>query len=41
MVKCGGDVVVDWIWKLCNMAFENDVVPEDSRSAEIVLLHKG
>ena len=25
MVKGGGDVVVDWIWKLCNMAFEKDV----------------
>ena len=25
MVKGEGDVVVDWIWKLCNMAFEIDV----------------
>ena len=33
-------MVVDWIWKLCNMAFESDVVPEDLRSAVIVPLHK-
>ena len=35
-----------WWWTglcnmLCNMAFENDVVPEDLRSAMIVPLHKG
>ena len=41
MVKCGGDVVVDWIWMLCNMAFESDVVPEKLRSAVIVPLYKG
>ena len=41
MVKGGGDVVVDCIWKLYNMAFESDVVPEDLRSAVIVPLHKG
>ena len=40
MVKGGGDVVVDWIWKLCNMVFENDAVPEDLRSAVIVTLHR-
>ena len=40
MVKGGGDVVVDWIWKLCNMAFESDVVPEDVRSVVIVSLYK-
>ena len=22
MIKCGGDRVVDWIWRLCNMIFE-------------------
>ena len=38
MVKSGGDVVVDWIWKLCNMAFESDVVPEDLRYDVIVPL---
>ena len=41
MVKGGGDAVVGWIWKLCNMTFESDVVPEDLRSAVIVPLHKG
>ena len=29
MIKDGGDGVVDCIWRLCNMAFENGVVPED------------
>ena len=29
MVKGGGDIVVDWIWRLCNMAFEIGVVPEN------------
>ena len=29
MVKGGGNKVVDWIWRLCNMAFETSVVPED------------
>ena len=32
--------MVDWIWKLCNMAFESDVVPEDLRPPVIVPLHK-
>ena len=41
MVKSGGDVVVDWIWKLCNMTFEGGVVPEGLRSSVIVPLHKG
>ena len=26
MIKIGGDRVVDWIWRLCNMAFENGLV---------------
>ena len=29
MIKDGGDRVVDWIWRLCNMAFESGVAPED------------
>ena len=41
MIKGGGERVVDWIWRLCNMAFESGVVPEDWRSALIVPLHKG
>ena len=39
MVKGGGDLVLGWIWKLCNMAFEGDVLLEDLRSAVIVPLH--
>ena len=27
MIKGGGVRVVDWIWKLCIMAFESGVVP--------------
>ena len=26
MIKGGGDIVVDWIWKLCNMALQKFVV---------------
>ena len=33
--------MVYWILKLCNMAFESGVVPEDWRSAVIVPLYKG
>ena len=40
MIKGGGDRVVDWIWKLCNVTFESDV-PEDCSSAVIVPLYKG
>ena len=40
MIKGGGEKVVDWIWRLCNMAFETGVVPEDWRSAVIVPLYK-
>ena len=41
MVKGGGDMVVDWIWILCNTAFESGVVPEDWTSTVIVPLCKG
>ena len=37
----GRDKVVDWIWRLCDMAFESCIVPEDWRSAVITLLYKG
>ena len=29
IIKGGGDRVVDWIWKLCNITFESGVVPDD------------
>ena len=41
MVKSGGDMVVDWIWSLCNIIFENGAVPEDWKSVVIVALYKG
>ena len=40
IIKGGGNRVVDWIWKLCNMAFESGVVPEEWRYAVIVPLYK-
>ena len=40
MIKGEGDKVVDWIWRLCNMAFESGVVLEDWRSAVIIPLYK-
>ena len=27
MIKGGGDKVVDWVWRQCNVAFERGVVP--------------
>ena len=33
--------VVDWIWRLYNVAFESGVVPENLRSGVIVPLYKG
>ena len=41
MIKGVDDRVVDWIWRLCNMAFESGVVTEDWRSAVIIPLYKG
>ena len=41
MIKGVGNRVVVWIWRLCNIAFESDDVPEDWRSAVIVPLYKG
>ena len=41
MIKGGGERVVDWIWKVCNMAFESGVASEDWRSAVIVPLYRG
>ena len=29
MIKSRGDRVVDWIWSLCDIAFESDVGFED------------
>ena len=40
IIKGEGDMVVDWIWRLCHMAFESGLVPEDWRSAVIVPLYK-
>ena len=33
--------VVDWIWRLCNVAFESGVLSEDWSSAVIVPLYNG
>ena len=41
MIKGGSDSLVDWVRRLCNMAFESGVVPEDWGSAVIVPLYKG
>ena len=41
MIKNGGESVIDWIWKLCNKAFNEGVVPKDCRRAVIVHLYKG
>ena len=40
IIKGGGNMMVDWIWRLCNMAFERDVL-EHWKSAVVVPLYKG
>ena len=40
MIKDGGDRVVDWFWRLCNMAFGIGGVPEDWRYAVIVPMYR-
>ena len=37
IVKGMGELVIEWIWKLCNIGFESGVVPEDGRSMSIPL----
>ena len=39
-IKNGGELGIDWTWRLCNIAFENGLIPEDWRSTVIVLLYK-
>ena len=41
IMKGGGDRVVDWISRLCNIAFERGVVPTNLRSAVIIPLFNG
>ena len=41
IIKGGGGWVEDWTWRLCNMASESGLVPEDWRSVVIVPLYKG
>ncbi len=41
MLKYGGEIVIDWIMWICNLAWEQSKVPEDWRKAIIVMLYKG
>ena len=41
MIKGRGKRGVDWIWRVCNVAFESDGVSKHWRSAVIVPLYKG
>ena len=41
MLKYRDDVVVDWIWKMCKLAWQKGRVPEDFQSGIIVPLYKG
>ncbi len=40
-LKYGGEIVVDWMMWICNLAWEQSKVPEDWRKAIIVPLYKG
>ncbi len=41
MLKYGGEIVVDWIMWICNLAWEQSKVPEEWRKAIVVLIYKG
>ena len=41
MIKNGGEMVIDWIGKLCKNAFMEGIVSRDWRRAVIVPLYKG
>ena len=41
MIKGKSNRVVNWIWRMCNIAFESGVVLEDWRSTVMVPLYKG
>src|SRR5678815_3399611 len=41
MIKNGGEIVIEWIWKLCNKEFMEGIVPRDWRRSVIVPLCKG
>ncbi len=41
MLKYGGEIVVDWMMWICNLALEQSKIPEDWRKAIIVPLYKG
>src|SRR5678815_3019926 len=41
MIKNGGEMVIDWIWKLCNKSIMEGIVSRDWRRAVIVPLYKG
>ncbi|MCP4337615.1 MAG: reverse transcriptase family protein, partial [Desulfobulbaceae bacterium] len=41
MLKYGGEIVIEWVWKMCRLAWEEGSVPEDWKSGVIVPLYKG
>ena len=41
IVKGISDMALDWIWRLCNMAFESGVMPKELGSAVTVPPYKG
>ena len=41
MLKCGGDRVKEWMWKVCKEAFKCGKVPNDWKNAVILPLYKG
>ena len=40
IIKSGGESMIDWIWKLCNKAFVEGIVPKDWSIAVIMPLNK-
>ena len=37
IIKGGGNRMVDWIWRLCNMAFECDVAGRNSSPISVII----
>lgn len=41
ITKSWGDRVSNWLWTMCNRAFESRTVHEDWKNRVIVLMYKG
>ncbi len=40
MLKCGSEIVMEWIWRMCSLPWEMESVPEDWKVRIIVPFYK-